>query len=49
MRYENSPVGDVVEVVNSHDDTVSPDNGLNGWNTGWEEWRTGSALGLPWS
>jgi lipoprotein-anchoring transpeptidase ErfK/SrfK len=43
--YENSLIGDVVEVVNSHDDTVSPDNGLNGWNMSWQEWRAGSALG----
>jgi lipoprotein-anchoring transpeptidase ErfK/SrfK len=42
--YENSLVGDVVEVVNSHDDTVQPDNGLSGWNLSWTRWRAGSAL-----
>ena len=42
--YENSLVGDVVEVVNSHDDTVQPDNGLSGWNMSWTRWRAGSAL-----
>lgn len=42
--YTNSLIGDVVEVVNSHDDTVSPDNGLNGWNMTWEDWKKGSAL-----
>ncbi len=30
--YERSLVGDVVEVVNSRDRTVAPDNGLGGWN-----------------
>ena len=30
--------GDVVIVKNSHDRTVAPDNGLNGWNLPWDEW-----------
>jgi lipoprotein-anchoring transpeptidase ErfK/SrfK len=42
--FERSLVGDVVEVVNSHDRTVAPDNGLGGWNMSWAEWRAGSAL-----
>ncbi|NEE53164.1 L,D-transpeptidase family protein, partial [Streptomyces sp. SID8455] len=30
--YNNSLVGDVVIVKNSPDKTITPDNGLNGWN-----------------
>lgn len=37
--YEHSMVGDVVIVKNSNDATVAPDNGLNGWNMSWEEWK----------
>ncbi|MGA5354261.1 L,D-transpeptidase [Streptomyces thermodiastaticus] len=37
--FDHSLVGDVVEVKNSHDRTVSPDNGLNGWNMSWAEWK----------
>ncbi|RCG19747.1 hypothetical protein DTL70_23815 [Streptomyces diacarni] len=36
--FENSMVGDVVEVKNSKDETIDPDNGLNGWNMSWEKW-----------
>ncbi|MFF9899964.1 Ig-like domain-containing protein [Streptomyces longispororuber] len=39
--FDRSLVGDVVEVVNSQDKTVAPDNGLGGWNMGWHEWKTG--------
>ncbi|MFD4400479.1 Ig-like domain-containing protein [Kitasatospora sp. NPDC058478] len=42
--YKSSMVGDVVEVVNSGDKTVAPDNGLNGWNLGWAAWKAGSAV-----
>ncbi|MGW3359439.1 Ig-like domain-containing protein [Streptomyces bungoensis] len=42
--FDRSLVGDVVEVVNSKDKTVAPDNGLSGWNMGWTEWAAGSAL-----
>ncbi|MFJ9566809.1 Ig-like domain-containing protein [Streptomyces fuscichromogenes] len=42
--YDRSMVGDVVEVVNSKDKTVSPDNGLGGWNMGWKEWKAGGAV-----
>ncbi|MDQ1046238.1 Ig-like domain-containing protein [Streptomyces sp. V4I2] len=41
--YDNSILGDVVIVKNSPDKTVSPDNGLNGWNMAWNEWVAGSA------
>ncbi|MET9965995.1 Ig-like domain-containing protein [Streptomyces sp. NPDC006356] len=42
--FENSAVGDVVIVKNSPDKTVTPDNGLNGWNMSWSEWVAGSAV-----
>ncbi|GGS96835.1 lipoprotein [Streptomyces cinerochromogenes] len=42
--FDRSLVGDVVEVVNSKDKTVAPDNGLGGWNMGWKEWKAGSAV-----
>ena len=41
--YDNSLVGDVVIVKNSPDKTVTPDNGLNGWNMSWSAWTAGSA------
>ncbi len=37
--FDNSLLGDVVEVKNSADGTVAPDNGLNGWNMSWEDWK----------
>ncbi|MFF1448681.1 Ig-like domain-containing protein [Streptomyces sp. NPDC058274] len=42
--FDNSLVGDVVTVKNSPDKTVSPDNGLNGWNMSWSAWTAGSAV-----
>jgi lipoprotein-anchoring transpeptidase ErfK/SrfK len=42
--FDRSLVGDVVEVVNSRERTVAPDNGLGGWNMSWQDWRAGSAL-----
>ncbi|WP_229816327.1 L,D-transpeptidase [Streptomyces lucensis] len=42
--FDRSLVGDVVEVVHSKDKTVSPDNGLGGWNMGWKDWKAGSAV-----
>ncbi|WP_406440765.1 Ig-like domain-containing protein [Streptomyces sp. NBC_00631] len=42
--YDRSLIGDVVEVVNSQDKMVAPDNGLGGWNMGWKEWKAGSAV-----
>ncbi|PZT76764.1 MULTISPECIES: L,D-transpeptidase [unclassified Streptomyces] len=41
--FDRTLVGDVVEVVNSGDRTVAPDNGLGGWNLTWNQWRAGSA------
>ncbi|MBK3628975.1 L,D-transpeptidase [Streptomyces asoensis] len=42
--YTNSIVGDVVVVQNTGDKTVAPDNGLNGWNMDWAQWKAGSAV-----
>ncbi|GAA3928518.1 Ig-like domain-containing protein [Streptomyces gulbargensis] len=42
--YDRSIVGDVVIVKNSKDKTIAPDNGLNGWNMSWADWKAGSAV-----
>ncbi|MFK0167177.1 Ig-like domain-containing protein [Streptomyces sp. NPDC090306] len=42
--YNHSIVGDVVVVKNTGDKTVAPDNGLNGWNMDWAQWKAGSAV-----
>ncbi|KOU59184.1 lipoprotein [Streptomyces sp. MMG1533] len=42
--YNSSIIGDVVVVQNTGDKTVSPDNGLNGWNMSWADWKAGSAV-----
>jgi hypothetical protein len=42
--YNHSIVGDVVVVQNTGDKTVSPDNGFNGWNMDWAQWKAGSAI-----
>ncbi|MFJ8853460.1 Ig-like domain-containing protein [Streptomyces sp. NPDC102437] len=42
--YDRTLIGDVVEVVNSKDKQVAPDNGLSGWNLDWAGWKAGSAL-----
>ncbi|MEV6960102.1 Ig-like domain-containing protein [Streptomyces sp. NPDC051207] len=42
--YNNTMLGDVVVVQNTGDKTVAPDNGLNGWNMDWEQWKAGSAV-----
>ncbi|MGW4705319.1 Ig-like domain-containing protein [Streptomyces sp. NPDC004285] len=42
--FDRTLIGDVVEVVNSHDKEVAPDNGLGGWNLDWSQWKAGSAL-----
>lgn len=42
--FDNSLIGDVVTVVNSPDKTIKPDNGLNGWNMSWAEWKAGAAV-----
>lgn len=41
--YDGSIIGDVVIVKNSKDKTIKPDNGLNGWNMNWADWKAGSA------
>jgi hypothetical protein len=38
--FTHSIIGDVVVVKHSHDRTVAPDNGLNGWNMSWQEWKS---------
>ncbi|AXI81561.1 hypothetical protein C7M71_021055 [Peterkaempfera bronchialis] len=40
--YAHSLIGDVVQVVNSHDRTVDPFNGINGWNMSWSQWKAES-------
>ncbi|MFI6641120.1 Ig-like domain-containing protein [Streptomyces sp. NPDC050504] len=42
--FDRTLIGDVVEVVNSRDKEVAPDNGLGGWNLTWDKWKAGSAL-----
>ncbi|KMS86210.1 MULTISPECIES: L,D-transpeptidase [Streptomyces] len=42
--YNHTLIGDVVVVQNTGDKTVSPDNGLNGWNMDWAQWKAGSAV-----
>ncbi|WP_097986680.1 L,D-transpeptidase [Streptomyces sp. f150] len=42
--FDRTLIGDVVEVVNSKDKKVAPDNGLSGWNMTWKKWTAGSAL-----
>jgi hypothetical protein len=42
--FNNSIVGDVVVVQNTGDKTIAPDNGLNGWNMDWAQWKAGSAV-----
>ncbi|MFB0618137.1 Ig-like domain-containing protein [Streptomyces sp. AGS-58] len=37
--FSHSIIGDVVVVKNSHDRTVDPANGLNGWNMSWADWK----------
>ncbi|MER5224843.1 L,D-transpeptidase [Streptomyces flaveus] len=40
--YNNSMIGDVVVVQNTGDKAIAPDNGLNGWNMDWAQWKAGS-------
>ncbi|MFJ3333862.1 Ig-like domain-containing protein [Streptomyces sp. NPDC086766] len=42
--FNHSLVGDVVVVSHTGDKTVAPDNGLNGWNLNWAQWKAGSAV-----
>ncbi|MGW7023731.1 L,D-transpeptidase [Streptomyces decoyicus] len=41
--FQQSLVGDVVIIKNSDEQTIKPDNGLNGWNMPWSAWKAGSA------
>ncbi|MBO1336421.1 Ig-like domain-containing protein [Streptomyces sp. VRA16 Mangrove soil] len=43
--FDRTLIGDVVEVKNSADKKVAPDNGLGGWNMDWESWKAGGAVG----
>lgn len=36
--FDRSLIGDVVEVINSNDKKVAPDNGLGSWNMEWKDW-----------
>lgn len=36
--FSDSLIGDVVKIVNSKGQTVSPDNGLSGWTLPWSQW-----------
>ncbi|GAA1364607.1 L,D-transpeptidase [Streptomyces beijiangensis] len=43
--FNNFRSGDLVTVVNSEGDTMTPfDNGFGDWNLSWAKWRKGSAL-----
>ncbi|KAB8165258.1 L,D-transpeptidase family protein [Streptomyces sp. 3MP-14] len=42
--FEESLIGDVVVVINSPDELITPENGLNGWNMSWDDWVAGSAI-----
>nr|WP_228718415.1 Ig-like domain-containing protein [Kitasatospora acidiphila] len=46
--YENTRVGDIVQVVNSKGHQMEPfGNGFGDWNLSWDDWLKGSALGKP--
>ncbi|MFF7311002.1 Ig-like domain-containing protein [Streptomyces sp. NPDC008137] len=43
--YDTVREGDIVKVINSGGDTMTPfGNGYGDWNLDWQKWRTGSAL-----
>ncbi len=43
--FDTVRVGDIVKVVNSGGETMTPfDNGFGDWNMPWKQWREGSAL-----
>ncbi len=43
--YDTVREGDIVKVINSGGDTMTPfGNGFGDWNLDWTKWRTGSAL-----
>ncbi|MGZ0203062.1 L,D-transpeptidase [Streptomyces sp. RM1] len=37
--FNHSIIGDVVVVKRSHERTVDPGNGFNGWNMSWADWK----------
>ncbi|MFF8995998.1 Ig-like domain-containing protein [Streptomyces sp. NPDC014983] len=37
--FDHSILGDVVVVKHSHEKTVDPANGFNGWNMSWADWK----------
>ncbi|MEW2520422.1 L,D-transpeptidase [Actinacidiphila alni] len=44
--FDNVREGDIVQVVNSLGDMMTPfDNGFGDWNLNWSQWKKGSALG----
>jgi lipoprotein-anchoring transpeptidase ErfK/SrfK len=46
--YDNTRVGDIVQVVNSKGHPMEPfGNGFGDWNLSWDDWVKGSALGKP--
>ncbi|WP_031071939.1 L,D-transpeptidase [Streptomyces sp. NRRL WC-3742] len=46
--YDNTRVGDLVTVVNSHGAVMEPfGNGFGDWNVAWASWVKHSALGQP--
>ncbi|MFD7902164.1 Ig-like domain-containing protein [Kitasatospora sp. NPDC059747] len=48
--YDNTRVGDLVTVVNSHGATMEPfGNGFGDWNVSWADWVKHSSLGKPFS
>ncbi|MFE4330052.1 hypothetical protein ACFRQM_11465 [Streptomyces sp. NPDC056831] len=40
--FDRALIGDVIEVVNSRDKQVAPDNGLGGRNPNRSRWKAGS-------
>lgn len=43
--YDTVREGDIVQVVNSHGETMAPfGNGYGDWNLPWDKWQEGSAL-----
>ncbi|MGW4891106.1 Ig-like domain-containing protein [Kitasatospora sp. NPDC004240] len=46
--YQNTRIGDLVQVVNSHGSGMEPfGNGFGDWNVPWTDWLKHSALGQP--
>jgi lipoprotein-anchoring transpeptidase ErfK/SrfK len=46
--FDNTRVGDIVQVVNSNGHQMEPfGNGFGDWNLSWDDWVKGSATGKP--